>query len=124
MGAGTDWIPRDVNRTPGRPLTRWSDFFVKPRTTDMTFFASLERAGSIGSFWHATETNGDVAGARSSHSMINATTGDGVKKLWEHNNVVVMMVLSRLLSKEAKGSSFATEVSPPPKQSMRKKLVT
>ncbi|VDO80218.1 unnamed protein product [Heligmosomoides polygyrus] len=25
----TDWVPRDVRRTPGCPSTRWSDFFVK-----------------------------------------------------------------------------------------------
>ncbi|VDO66827.1 unnamed protein product [Heligmosomoides polygyrus] len=42
----------------------------------MTLFVSLERGGSIGPLWHATGTNGDAAGARSSKSMINGTTGD------------------------------------------------
>ncbi|VDO97925.1 unnamed protein product [Heligmosomoides polygyrus] len=44
----------------------------------MTLFVSLERGGSIGPLWHATGTNGDAAGARSSKSMINGTTGDAV----------------------------------------------
>ncbi|VDP23485.1 unnamed protein product [Heligmosomoides polygyrus] len=73
--AVTDWIPRDVKRTPGRPPT---DFFVKALNVDMTLFVSLEREGSIGPLWHATGTNGDAAGARSSKSMINGTTGDKV----------------------------------------------
>ncbi|VDP59259.1 unnamed protein product [Heligmosomoides polygyrus] len=42
----------------------------------MMLFVSLERGGSIGDLWHATGANGDAAGARSSKSMINGTTGD------------------------------------------------
>ncbi|VDO96038.1 unnamed protein product [Heligmosomoides polygyrus] len=42
----------------------------------MTLFVPLERGGSIEPLWHATGTNGDAAGARSSKSMINGTTDD------------------------------------------------
>ncbi|VDP18351.1 unnamed protein product [Heligmosomoides polygyrus] len=42
----------------------------------MTLFVSLKRGGTIEVFWHATGTNGGAAGARSSKSMINGTTGD------------------------------------------------
>ncbi|VDP17735.1 unnamed protein product [Heligmosomoides polygyrus] len=42
----------------------------------MKIYVSLERGGSTGALWHATGTNGDTAGARSSRSMINGTTGD------------------------------------------------
>ncbi|VDP04361.1 unnamed protein product [Heligmosomoides polygyrus] len=44
----------------------------------MTLFVSLERGGSIGPLCHSIGTNGDAAGARSSKSMINGTTGDTV----------------------------------------------
>ncbi|VDP58284.1 unnamed protein product [Heligmosomoides polygyrus] len=56
------------------PPTRWSGFFVKALTTDMTLFVSVERGGSIGPLWHTKGTNGDAAGAHLSKSMINGTT--------------------------------------------------
>ncbi|XGW08332.1 hypothetical protein V3C99_011002 [Haemonchus contortus] len=50
--AVTDWIPRDIKRTPGRPPTR------------------------CGPHWLVTEMNGAVTGARPRKSMIKGTTGD------------------------------------------------
>ncbi|VDO94689.1 unnamed protein product [Heligmosomoides polygyrus] len=61
-------------RTAGRPPTRWSDFFVKALNDRYDALRVPERGGSIGPLWHATGTNGDAAGARSSKSMINGTT--------------------------------------------------
>ncbi|XGW22743.1 hypothetical protein V3C99_005176 [Haemonchus contortus] len=73
--AVTDWIPRDVKRTPGRPPTRWSDFFTKALAC-LSCPVSLERARFTGLLWLATGTNGDVTGARSRKSTINGSTGD------------------------------------------------
>nr|CDJ94198.1 uncharacterized protein LOC100892795 [Haemonchus contortus] len=72
--AVTDWIPRDIKRTPGRPPTSWSDFFTKALNERNVDPRVLERF--IGPLWLVTGTNGDVTGARSRKSTINGTTGD------------------------------------------------
>ncbi|VDP46740.1 unnamed protein product [Heligmosomoides polygyrus] len=59
----------------------------------MTLFVSLERGGSIGALWHATGTNGDAAGSRSSKSMINGTTGDTER--WREDSSEVSSALAR-----------------------------
>ncbi|VDO69306.1 unnamed protein product [Heligmosomoides polygyrus] len=73
--AVTDWIPRDVKRTPGKPTNGWSDFFVEA-LNDRYDTLSLEQGGSIGALWHATGANGHAEGARSSKSIISGTTGN------------------------------------------------
>uniref|UniRef100_A0A7I5ECR0 Transposase n=1 Tax=Haemonchus contortus TaxID=6289 RepID=A0A7I5ECR0_HAECO len=71
--AVTDWIPRNIKRTPGRPPTRWSDFFTKAlneRNVDP------RGPGAIGPLWFVTGKNGNVTGARSKKSTMNGMTGD------------------------------------------------
>uniref|UniRef100_A0A7I4YL73 Transposase n=1 Tax=Haemonchus contortus TaxID=6289 RepID=A0A7I4YL73_HAECO len=70
--AVTDWIPRDVKRTPAR----WSDFFTKALNERNDNSVSLERVLFIGLIWLVTGTNGDVTGARLRISTINGATGD------------------------------------------------
>ncbi|VDM57615.1 unnamed protein product [Angiostrongylus costaricensis] len=66
-GAISDWIPRDVKRTAGRPQIRWSEFLTKsleerydarrvPRTS-RTYWATLARdSGRWKIYWRPLES--------------------------------------------------------------------
>ncbi|KIH65197.1 hypothetical protein ANCDUO_04481 [Ancylostoma duodenale] len=68
--AVSDWTPRDVKRTTGRPSTR------SPSRKDIMLSVSLERTESTGQLWLARGTNGRIAGARLVHPKINGSQGD------------------------------------------------
>ncbi|KIH69160.1 hypothetical protein ANCDUO_00496 [Ancylostoma duodenale] len=60
--AVSDWTPRNVKRTTGRPPTRWKDVML---------FVSLAQTEFIGRLW----TSGRTAGARSVPPKINGSEG-------------------------------------------------
>ncbi|VDM51991.1 unnamed protein product [Angiostrongylus costaricensis] len=74
--AVSDWIPREVKRTAGRPPTQWSEFFTKSleerydhrrvRKASRTHLATLP----------CDRENGRFTGVRTSHSTISGTIGD------------------------------------------------
>ncbi|WKY10478.1 hypothetical protein Q1695_002662 [Nippostrongylus brasiliensis] len=48
----TEWIPRDVGRTPGRPPLRWSDFLFKSLNDR---FDALRVPRASGTHWSTME---------------------------------------------------------------------
>uniref|UniRef100_A0A0K0DK24 Integrase n=1 Tax=Angiostrongylus cantonensis TaxID=6313 RepID=A0A0K0DK24_ANGCA len=85
-GTVSDWIPRDVKHTAGKPPTQWSAFFTKSleerydARRDRMF---LEQAEPTGLLLHVIGKSGGFTGACSSHSTINGTAGEIVPFLIE-----------------------------------------
>ncbi|KAK6751618.1 hypothetical protein RB195_003188 [Necator americanus] len=74
--AVSDWVPRDIKRTTGRPPTRWSDFFTKSLKEKYDAIRVPRERGTTVLLWHAIGTNGRITGARSTSSKINGSQGD------------------------------------------------
>ncbi|XGW10136.1 hypothetical protein V3C99_011982, partial [Haemonchus contortus] len=62
--AVTEWIPRDIKRTPGRPPAQWSGFFTRTPNERNAPPMSLERGLSTEPLWFAIMRNGDIACVR------------------------------------------------------------
>ncbi|KAK6740110.1 hypothetical protein RB195_008527 [Necator americanus] len=81
--AVSDWVPRDIKRTTGRPPTRWSDFFTKSLKEK---YDALRVPRERRNHWATLApigTNGRITGARSTSSKINGSQGDQGDALYE-----------------------------------------
>ncbi|KIH65871.1 hypothetical protein ANCDUO_03805 [Ancylostoma duodenale] len=73
--AASDWAPRDVKRTTGRPPTGWSDFFTKSFKEKYDALC-VPRTDGIGQLWLARATDKwKIAGTRSVYPTINGSRG-------------------------------------------------
>ena len=98
--AVTDWIPRDIRRPHGCPLTRWSDFFIKSLNEQ---FEALPVPGASRYHFAALARDRDKWRhycTHSSKSKINRTTSDTSEVIQVKNYQIISNFSFRNLNED------------------------